>query len=368
MKKILMLIPALNAGGAERVMVTLANEWSKTNDVTIMVFNDGSCFYEISDTVKIKAMNLMPCSKGAFRYLSIPAIEYKRFKNIFNQIKSNSYDFVLSFCYTTNMMASLASVITKNKNIIVSERNDPYGYSNWIRALINKLYSKNVAVVCQNKMVQSYFKSKKFSNELPILPNPVNFNDIPDRRPYSIEMEIVTVGRLIEQKNHKLLINAFSKILRQYPDYKLKIYGIGPLESDLKKLIDDLNIKDKVELMGTKSKVMYEVNNSEIFVLPSNFEGFPNVLIEAMATGLPVISSNFKTGIAEELINDGENGYLFDVGDENGLIDSLLKILSRKDEFPQMGELNKKVAMGYKDSVIAQKWMDVIEKIVNKGD
>lgn len=360
MSRILLLIPALNAGGAERVMVTLANEWSKDNDVTLMVFNDGSCFYSLSDRVHVKPMNLMPAGDGILRILSIPSIERKRYITIKKEILTGGYDFTLSFCYTTNLMASLVASKHKEKTIIVSERNDPSEYSGKIRFLINKLYRKCSIVVCQNSMVRDYFQVRGFKNKLLVLPNPVNFADIPTERPYNIEKSIVTVGRLIDQKNHALLIDAFADISNEYPDYTLKIYGIGPLELFLKDKIKRYNLEDKIFLMGTQKRVMFEVNKSSIFVLPSNFEGFPNVLIEAMATGMPVISSDFKTGIARELINDGVNGYLFPVGDKNNLILCIRKMLQDSENHEYMGAKNRLLAEQYKDEIIADRWLKVL--------
>lgn len=359
-----MLIPALNAGGAERVMVTLANEWAKENEVTIMVFNDGYCFYELSDKVKIIAMNISLPLKGIRRYISIPAVEYKRFININRKIKQGAYDFILSFCYTTNLMASVISMVQHKKNIVISERNDPYCYSKWVSRLINILYKKNVAVVCQNRMVKDYFQKKGFKNHLPILPNPVNFADIPENRPKLMRREIVTVGRLIDQKNHKILIEAFNEIKDEFPQYELKIYGIGPCEKDLKEQISRLNLNNRVYLMGTQPKVMFKVNEASVFVLPSNFEGFPNVLIEAMGTGLPVISSKFKTGIAELLVTSDRNGYLFEVGNKDELVNCLRMLLKREKQFLDMGKENRKIALKYRDEVVAKKWLDTISKCI----
>jgi glycosyltransferase involved in cell wall biosynthesis len=360
--KILLLIPALNAGGAERVMVTLANEWSKTEDVTLMVFNDGRCFYKIDEKVRIKPLNTMPKQNGLERRLSILPVEIRRYKAICSEIKNGSYDFVLSFCFTTNVFASLAAMKAKDKKIIVSERNDPYRYARYVKLLVNVLYRKCTMVVCQNDEVKRYFRKHKFRNKLVVLPNPVNFEDIPEERPKHIADEIVTVGRLIEQKNHKLLIDAFKEIKDIYPTYNLKIYGEGPLEEELRQYIKKEKLEDRVFLMGTRKRVMYEVNNSSVFVLSSDFEGFPNVLIEAMATGLPVISTDFKTGVARGLIKGEKNGYLFEVGNKEALVDRLKKLLDRKEEFALIGEENRRVAARYKDDAVAKRWFEVICK------
>lgn len=198
-----------------------------------------------------------------------------------------------------------------------------------------------------------------------MLPNPVNFNDIPKERPTYFQKEIVTVGRLIEQKNQKLLIEAFKEISKDYPEYNLIIYGIGPLEEKLKSIVNDLKLEKKVFFRGLKKYVMYEVNKASVFVLSSNFEGFPNVLIEAMATGMPVISSNFNTGIAEKLIKNDKNGYLFKVGDKASLITAIKKVLERESEFIEIGKINKEITYQYKDEIISKLWLDTLINLNN---
>lgn len=363
MKRILLLIPALNAGGAERVMVTLANEWSKENDITLMVFNNGNCFYHLNNEVHLKALNIMPRKKGLLRKFSIPFVELLRLNAIYSEIKKGKYNFILSFCFTTNFFASMAALFLKKEKILISERNDPYKYSGWQRRIVNLLYRRSDVIICQNKVVKEYFIKNGFKNNLIILPNPVNFTDIPTKRPDYISPEIVTVGRLNRQKNHRLLIEAFDEIKELYQKYTVKIYGIGLLEEELKDLIIERNLESRVFLMGTKKRVMFEVNKSSIFVLTSDFEGFPNVLIEAMATGLPVVSSDFNTGIASELIKSEDNGYLFEVGNKKDLVLKLKKILDRENDFIKMGERNRIMAEQYRDKIIAKKWIREIDKI-----
>ena len=101
-------------------------------------------------------------------------------------------------------------------------------------------------------------------------------------------------------------------------------------------------------------------------MLPSDFEGFPNVLIEAMACGMPVISSDFPTGVARQLIHDGENGYLFPVGDKMALVQALRKMLAHPDKWAQMGQLNRKIASQYTAEKVAADWLAVLEKIMKR--
>ena len=360
MKKILLLIPALNAGGAERVMVTLANEWSKYYDVTIMVFNDGSSFYKLSQKVCIKAMNIMPARAGIIRLLSILKTELFRYRVIMKEIKDNDYWFIRSFCFTSNFFSSIVASGNKSKNIIVSERGDPNKCDVFRKTAIDILYRKPFMVICQNQYVRDYFKTKEFKNKLIVLPNPVCFDDIPKIHPNEKKKEIVTVGRLTKQKNHRLLIEAFDEIKDDYPEYIVKIYGEGPLKNELLKMIEKCNLKDRVFLMGNKKRVMFELNNSAFFVLTSDFEGFPNALIEAMASGLPVISSDFATGVAHALITSDDIGYVFDVGDKNGLVESLKKMISREEDFINIGNKNRLVAEKYRQDIVAKQWIESI--------
>lgn len=362
-KKILLLIPALNAGGAERVMITLANEWVKENSVSILIFGDNTCFYEVDDKVNILSMNLILPQRGIKRILTIPQMELQRFRNIYKQIKCGNYDFILSFCWTTNMCACIIANILQHEKIIISERADPNRYGKWIKHLMDIFYRKPKAIICQSENVRQYFNNNGFKNQLIVLPNPVNFADIPSARPEEIQKEIVTVGRLVKQKNHKLLIDAFSHICMEYPDYSLKIFGDGPLKSQLEKQIYDLGLSNRVFLVGEKKRVMYEVNKAAFFVLTSDYEGFPNVLIEAMATGMPVISSRFNTGVADELIVDGENGYLFEVGNLEDLVSALRKMLTREEEYKCFEDKNRNVVLKFSPDIVANDWMKTIDSI-----
>lgn len=362
MKKILLLIPALNAGGSERVMVTLANEWSKDNDVSILIFHNTDSFYELSDQVKLIKMGLSLPPNGLKRVLSIPSIEVKRYRYIREYVSKGNYDFILSFTNVTNIFSCIMSKKIKGQFFAISERADPRNYSSFMKLLIRKMYKNANLVICQNKVAKEYFENCGFQNDLIVLPNPINFKDIPDEVPKRREQIISTAGRLTNEKNHKLLIDAFNEVHKVHPNYQLRIYGIGPLELELKKQIDSLGLGNSVKLMGAKKKVMYEINQTEIFVLTSNNEGFPNVLIEAMATQMPVISSDFATGVAKDLINDGVNGYLFPVGDKNQLVEVMSRLIERSSDFGEMGSINKKIAMNYKDEIMAKTWLDMICK------
>lgn len=137
-----------------------------------------------------------------------------------------------------------------------------------------------------------------------VIPNAIN----PDvlKQPISRKRNktIVTAGRFTNQKNHALLINAFAKIAEKHHDYKLVIYGEGPNRTNLIQLVKDLKLSDRVLLPGYSSEVIENVSKSSLFVLSSDFEGMPNALMEAMAMGVPSISTDCEGGGARFLIKN----------------------------------------------------------------
>lgn len=361
MKKILLVIPALNAGGAERVMVTLANEWVKSNKVDLLLFDEGESFYKIDKSVNIIGLNLKLPKDGILRIIKLPFVEIKRLLNISRIVSNGNYDFVLSFTFMANMFCSIISKWKGKKNIFVSERNDPTRYKRVIQILITCVYRWSKAVICQNEYVKNYYNKHGFDN-LIVLENPVLLHDIPLNLPTVRRHIIVNVGRLTKQKNQEILIDSFEVIKDEFKDYQLYIYGKGELKQELTQLIKSKGLEDRVFLMGTRKNIMKEINDMSLFVLSSDYEGFPNVLVEAMANGMPVISSNFKTGVAKKLIKSDKNGYIFEPGNKDDLIDKLRRILIREDEFNMIGEANRVIAKKYDSGEMAADWLRVISE------
>lgn len=364
MKNILFFIPALNPGGSERVMATLANQWSKNHTISILTLQNTSCFYHLEESVQHIKMGLKIPQNGIGRLFLLPWVEYKRYCFLTQYLKEHKVDFILSFTTTTNLLIAFWKIFHRKQSVFLSERADPIARNWLLRILILSFYRFADAIICQNEYVKKYFLKHGFKISLPILPNPVNFQDIPMGKAPIKRRQIVTVGRLTTQKNHRLLIESFSELAQEYPQYALKIYGVGPLKNALEQQIKKLKLQNRVFLMGSKKRVMFDVQQSDIFVLPSDFEGFPNVLIEAMACGMPVISSDFPTGVARQLIKDGENGYLFPVGNKAVLIRTLKKMLVCSDKWAEMGKMNRKIAKQYTAEEVATNWMATIHRII----
>ncbi len=356
----------MNPGGAEHVIATLSNLWSKNHQISILIFHDMPSFYPLNENIKLVRMNLsFPCTERK-RFFFLPWIEWKRLRFFVKYVHQNHFDCILSFTETSSFLAMLGTLFYGIQPVLVSERNDPSSYPIWLQKIILFLYRHAHGVICQNEYVKNYYIKHGFKMPLSVLPNPVDFKHIPTGTSLVKRREIVTVGRLNPQKNQALLIDAFSEISAKYPEYTLKIYGVGPLKNILQQRIKELNLENRIFLMGTKKRVMSDVQQSDIFVLSSDFEGFPNVLIEAMASGMPVISSDFPTGVARKLIKNGENGYLFPVGDKAALVQALTKMLSCPDQWKHMGQRNHQIAQQYTAEKVAAGWLDTINKMLEE--
>lgn len=196
-----------------------------------------------------------------------------------------------------------------------------------------------------------------------VISNPIDITVFPRKTNEIKKKKIVSVGRLVPQKNHEMLVNVFSKISEDYPEYSLIIYGEGRERNSLQKLIDVHDLSSKVILAGVKEDVLRQINDAELFVMSSNFEGLPNALIEAMALGIPVISTNCPSGGPASLIKDGYNGLLVPVGDEYEMERAIRLLLNDKGYSSNMGKNAYYIRRLLDIDVIGSQWIDYIEKI-----
>ena len=176
---------------------------------------------------------------------------------------------------------------------------------------------------------------------------------------------IVSIGRLVKQKNHLLLIRAFSKIANKFPRLKLEIYGTGSLQQELESLIVKLDLSKRVLLKGYTKDIPGILSRAEVFVLSSDFEGMPNSLMEALAVGVPCISTDCPCGGPRKLIENNFNGILIPVNDENALSDGISKLLSNREFAEFLGRNAKKKAKEFHPNKVFTEWKEYVEWVVN---
>ena len=356
--KILFCLGSLQRGGAERVVANLSNYLSKENNVSIVTTVNKSVEYILDENIKIYTLDDKNIIKNRF----IRNIKRRnKLKTIINQIKP---DIIISFLpEPTFRLMSLKMDIPR----IISERNDPNTeYKSFTYYLLMKhLYKRADGFVFQTRQAMEYF-DKSIIEKSTIIANPINEKFINRKKIVDKEDIIITTGRLTEQKNQKLLINAFSKVIKKYPSYKLEIYGEGSLRERLEKQINDLNLSEKVFLLGKVDNIEERLEKAKIFVLTSDYEGMPNALMEAMALKLAVISTNCPCGGPETLIDNERNGMLIPTGNEEALVTALETLLGDSEYATELGNEAGKIIEKVNPQKIYKEWEEYIHKILRE--
>ncbi|MBE5754579.1 MAG: glycosyltransferase family 4 protein [Clostridiales bacterium] len=349
--RIVFVTAGLGFGGAERVVSVLANQMIEENDVKIILTSgNDQVAYKLKEKISI---DVIPKNNSTF----------KRWKNFRKICVEYQADVVLAFMDSIGIMASNFLIGTRIP-VIVSERNDPsqkcrkHSLALEFLGLFSKSFTKGY--VFQSKGARSFYP-KVAQKKSCIILNPLNTENFPNYNIKTAENKVVSVGRLHEQKNQKLLINAFAKS-KYCIDYTLHIYGEGKLRDELQSQINKLGLQGKVFLEGNNANVLNELVKAKLFVFTSNYEGLPNALMEAMALGLPCISTDCSPGGAKMLINDGENGMIVPCDDLDSLVSTMDKLYDDKALCEELGEKAKLIREKTKAKAIAKEWLDFIER------
>jgi len=177
---------------------------------------------------------------------------------------------------------------------------------------------------------------------------------------------VVAAGRLFPQKGFDLLIPAFAEVAREFPDWRLHIYGTGPKRDRLRRLIDELGVRDNVRLMGRTDRLDEKLADASLFVLSSRFEGLPMVMLEAMTHALPVVSFDCPTGPADVIVH-GENGLLVPPGDVAGLAQAMITLIRDRELRVAMGKAALRTVAGYGPEAVAPRWHELFTELTAGG-
>lgn len=360
--KITFVTSTLTSGGAERVISLLANNFAERGyEVEMIALTSISPdYYSLNPNVKF--IHADKVSKGG-----LPG-ELWWFRR---HIKKELPDVVIAFMEAVYEFVLLALLGTKVP-VISSERLDPALIS-WPRKVLRwLLLPTTTAHVVQTQHIKQYY-NQRIQKKTHIIYNPVNEKvfqvkvdglKVKDREEVEGEKRInriISVGRLYPQKNQKMMIEAFAKIAPKFPEWSLVIYGEGHQRKALELLVERLKVKDKVLLPGRCETVIEEVAKSKVFCLSSDYEGMSNAMIEALCVGTPVIST--RVSGTDELIRDGENGLLVDIGDTEGLAQAFEKLLSNQELREQIGKEGQKLATKFKTDAIVDQWENLVHRL-----
>lgn len=366
--KILICESNFSAGGAERVVCNLANYLACDYEIKVLSLTKTDMAYKMDDKIKCECIDKKEYKKANNILINIYDKISKNVLRLFKlkkQIKSFNPDVILSFLPEP----SFFTLFLKKKKVpvIISVRNDPkIEYKSRIyNILMRKLYPKADGVVFQTDEAKDYFKDI-IKCPTCVIPNPINPVFI--EKPYSGERkkQIVSVGRLSEQKNQKMLIEAFCQLPKKYDNYKLFIYGEGDLREELEELVKKCEMENRIFLPGVVENVKEKIYDSSLFVMTSDYEGMPNALMEAMALGLPVISTDCPCGGPKFLIDNNINGILVEPNDIDELKNAIIKVLSDEGYSEMIAQNASEIAEKLNPAKINDRWKTFIESILSK--
>ncbi len=359
-------------GGAQRVVSILANNFCQKEKVYILLSYNQDIKYKLDK--KIKIINIEKKKKKRSKISKrISQISLIKLRKMAKSIKEINPDVIISFLPEPSlklMFIKRFSKVIRNIPTIISIRNNPEQEykSKLIYLLMKNLYKDVNKLVLQTPDALKYFAKILNKDKLIVIPNPIAPEFIVNR-PYDKirTKEIVTVGRLVPQKNYELLIRVFAKVSVKFPEYKLLIYGRGYLESRLKKMVNELKLENKVIFKGEVANIQEEIYKSSLFVLTSNYEGMPNALMEAMALGLPCIATDCPCGGPKQLITNNTNGLLVPVNDEEALEKAIVNLLKDEVLAFKLGQQAFLSSHNYEPKKICTLWEKEIFKIVEKS-
>ena len=335
----------LSGGGAERVVCNLANFLiGQGHDVSILTMSDDTPDYSLNNNIERIALLREGERKGLVRnYL----LRWWRLLTYVRKSKCDSYVVVLP----VTIIMLLALKKNTSAKIVASERNTPVRYNKKIRFFLKLFANKANGWIFQTEENQLWYKNVIKDCKTKVIP--------------SERMKtIVTAGRLTNQKNQILLVRAFAQISSIFPEYQLIIYGDGSLKGNLEETAEQLGVKDQVILPGYTTNIEDRIKDASLFVLSSDYEGMPNALMEAMALGLPCISTDCDGGGARFLIENEKNGLLVPKGDVGALAVAMERMLSDRDFAEKCGREAHKICERLAPEKIYGEWESFIKEIV----
>lgn len=355
--KILMVIDTLMCGGAQKMFTFIANGLSEKGfEVTIISYASSQPTFEIHDHVRYIAGTPYSSSRLIRHIRKVPDVR--------KAITQERPQVVIAFAQIPAIISILAS-FGKKTSVIFCERGDPFQYMDFISRL--KLYPLRFATwsVFQTAEARSYY-SRRIRKRSTIIHNPVTVNFIPNTDASLRRMEIVSVGRLdIKQKRQDILIEAFNEVVKVFPQINLVFYGDGDDLDTLKMLVEKLGLTSNIIFAGVVNDVVSKIRDTKIFVLTSDFEGIPNALIEAMAAGVPCISTDCSPGGARLLIQDHVNGILTPRGDSQAIADAIVFLLNNPIIAQQYGDKAQEIIIRFNPEGIIDMWSNVIRTVDN---
>lgn len=361
MKNILFLLQNLNGGGAERVAVNILNNLEKQKyEKTLLLLENKGQFISNLKYLEKKVLYKDLLKNRNFNFL----INF--FKALLYILK-NKQDVIFTQYHPGKLLSFFIPILSKKRKYIYRETNLPQDLTkiskNNIRILDKFFYrygiKKYTIIVVQSIDMKDKLLSlvPNIAEKIVLINNPLDCENIDKKlaeKKVNInnsnkKLNLISVGRLNIQKGYDILIESLAQI--KDIDYELKILGIGEEEENLKKLIIENKLIEKIKLVGFEENPYLYMKKADFFISSSRFEGFPNAVLEANYCGIPVIANNYKGGI-NEIIENGINGEIIDISDSEQLRSALIKKYNSL-------EIKKRIKEKYDVDIIIKKYEEI---------
>ena len=367
MKKnlILFVMPELNSGGAERVVIHIMNSIDRDLfDIGLVLFkSSGTLIETLASDIEVYDLGVSSVSRGIVPLLkNIYKIKPDILFTGIGHLNISIAPFIPIFKYLlpkTHWIARQASILSLN--------NKKEKYPKLYEWLYGKVYRNYHTIICQSDYMQ---RDLVDNYSFPIEPsvvinNPLDIENIELLSSKSLEhpfeldgFNLLSVGQLRPEKGQGALLKALSKL---GSDYRLTIIGDGDMRLSLERLAHELGVEKRVQFIGYQSNPYAYMREADVLVLSSEYEGFPNVVLEAGLCGLPVVSYRCAGGVVE-IIEDGINGFLVEDGDEDSLVDGIKR--AREYQFDSY-EIKNIIIKKYNKRLIIDKYQKILKEGIN---
>ena len=360
MNNIVFITPSLGFAGAAKMLAFIAESLSARGHSVCVVdlkSTTGDKTYQrtLSDGITLKDVSSLP------RKAQISEIR--------RIAKSFSADIIIGFTEIPNAIAKIVG-FTLGIPSIMSERGDPARFRDGKglkSRLVLRIINSSRGGVFQTEGARDFY-ARGLRRRGVVIPNPIFINgEIPTVKHEERERSVVSVGRLDNfQKRYDVMLDAFKLFLDKHPEYVLKLYGKGSDEELIRNWALERGLSDKVHFMGLTTQPMQDIAKDGMFLITSDFEGISNSLLEAMATGLPCVSTDHTPGGARLLIQDHENGLLAPVEDAKALAAAMCEFAENSELAARCGENAKDVVNRFAPDKIIDMWEDYITKLTER--
>jgi len=360
-----LVIGRLQPGGAERVLSTMANYWAaKGWPITMISLThpEEDPYYRLHPAVTLRRLDLSWTSMNVAQRFVHNYRGVMTLRGVFRELRP---DAVISFIDMTNVFTIVVSKLA-GIPAIVSERVDLAHYSiPWGWSLLRRLtypFARRIVVQCEAIRYSLPFHVR---GRAVVIPNPVQVPSITHIESQSDSIIILGMGRLAPQKGFDLLIRAFAQVVTNAPSAQLQIWGQGPMLAELQALCAQLGVSGKVRFPGLTAEPASVMAQADMFVLSSRFEGFPNVLLEAMAVGLPVIAFDCPSG-PRDIVTNERDGLLITPQDVNSLAAAMLRLIGDRALSRRLGKAAADVRLRFSVETVMSRWEKELHAVVRK--